>query len=102
MSPKRNANESLVTVFGNQVKEYIIGDDVKTIGISAFNRCTGLTSVTISGSVTSIGDFAFNNCTGLKEVYCYAVETPKVSSSSFKDVNVSDVMLVVPDEALDK
>lgn len=91
-----------MTVFGNQVKEYIIGDDVKTIGISAFNRCTGLTSVIISGSVTNVGASAFSNCTGLKEVYCYAVEIPKVSSSSFKDVNVSEVMLVVPDESDDK
>ena len=32
---------------------------------SAFSDCTGLTSITIPGTVTSIGDFAFSGCTGL-------------------------------------
>ena len=36
-----------------------------TIGESAFNECSRLTSVTISNSVTSIGDSAFFGCTGL-------------------------------------
>ena len=41
---------------------------VTSIGNSAFNGCTGLTSVTISNSVTSIGDRAFKGCTGLTSV----------------------------------
>ena len=39
-----------------------------TIGESAFNGCTGLTSVTISGSVETIGESAFLGCTGLTSV----------------------------------
>lgn len=38
---------------------------VTSIGESAFEDCTGLTSVTIPNSVTSIGESAFDNCTGL-------------------------------------
>ena len=41
---------------------------VKSIGNSAFYKCTGLTSVTIPNSVTSIGDDAFSGCTGLTSV----------------------------------
>ena len=41
---------------------------VISIGNSAFNGCTGLTSVTIGNSVTSIGNSAFNGCTGLTSV----------------------------------
>ena len=41
---------------------------VTSIGDSAFESCTGLTSVTIPDSVTSIGRSAFYNCTGLTSV----------------------------------
>ena len=41
---------------------------VTTIGVSAFYRCTGLTSVAIPNSVISIGGIAFYGCTGLTSV----------------------------------
>ena len=39
-----------------------------SIGYSAFERCTGLTSVIIPNSVSSIGSGAFYGCTGLTSV----------------------------------
>lgn len=41
---------------------------VTGIGISAFNNCSGLTSVTIPDSYTEISVYAFNYCRNLKEV----------------------------------
>ena len=41
------------------------GKPVTGIGESAFQNCTGLTSVTIPNSVEHIGDSAFDYCTGL-------------------------------------
>ena len=38
---------------------------VTSIGSSAFEYCSGLTSVTIPNSVTSIGNYAFHGCNGL-------------------------------------
>ena len=55
-------------IFGSQVTEYIIGDNVTSIGSSAFRGCSGLTSVTIPNSVTSIGSSAFYNCYRLTSV----------------------------------
>ena len=45
-----------------------IPDSVKSIGESAFRGCTGLSSVTIGNGVTSIGWGAFSGCTGLTSV----------------------------------
>jgi len=41
---------------------------VTSIGDWAFRYCTGLTSVTIPGSVTNIADYAFSSCTGLSAI----------------------------------
>ena len=47
---------------------YTIPNSVTTIGKTAFDSCTGLTSVVIGNSVTSIGNDAFYKCTGLTSV----------------------------------
>ena len=41
---------------------------VTSIGDDAFERCSGLTSVTIPDSVTSIGNYAFSECRSLTSV----------------------------------
>ena len=45
-----------------------ISYSVTSIGNSAFESCTGLSSVTIPNSVTSIGDSAFNGCSSLRSL----------------------------------
>ena len=45
-----------------------IPNSVTSIGSSAFRGCTSLTSITIPNSVTSIGDYAFEDCTSLTSI----------------------------------
>ena len=55
----------LIDSEGSEIKEFIIPNDVMTIGNRAFQNCSNLTSVTIPNSVTSIGDYSFSGCNGL-------------------------------------
>ena len=85
VSANRDYNTSLESIFGSQVTEYIIGDDVHSIGDGAFYGCTGLTSITIPNSVTDIGNDAFYGCTGLTSV---TINSDSIVSAN-RDYNTS-------------
>ena len=68
LSKNYSWDNNLKKIFGEQVKEYNIGNSVTSIGQYAFYDCSGLTSVTIGNSVTSIGEYAFSVCSGLTSV----------------------------------
>ena len=68
VSRSYNHSSTIENIFGSQVKEYILGDDVASIGNYAFDGCSGLMSVIIPNSVTSIGSYAFSGCSGLTSV----------------------------------
>ena len=98
-----------VTAIGNQtfsscssLTSITIPEGVTNIGNYAFSNCRNLTSFTIPEGVTNIGSSAFAWCSNLKTIYCYAEAPPTIFNDTFSGVNVSKVILIVPDNAEDK
>ena len=60
-----------------------------SIGESAFDSCTGLTSVTIPNSVTSIGESAFYGCSGLTSITCESTTPPTCGNGCFSIIDKS-------------
>ena len=69
---------------GSLVKQLSIPNGVTSIGWTAFEGCSGLTSVTIPNSVTSIGESAFSCCSGLTSMTIPASVT-NISEGAFYD-----------------
>lgn len=68
------------------VSEIIIPDYITSIGESAFQNCSKLTSITIPDSVTSIGERAFYGCRGLTNATIPDSVTA-IGSFAFEDCN---------------
>ena len=85
------SSSSIKDLFGSQVKKYVLGQEVKSVGDYAFygcqnlrsielgenivsigynalSGCSGLTSLTIPNNVTEIGSSAFSGCSGLTSI----------------------------------
>ena len=77
-------SSNLKTIFGTQVLEYILGNDITSIGNYAFYNSSNLTSITIPESVTSIGSWAFNGCSGLTSITIPESVT-SIGESAFRD-----------------
>ena len=75
-----------------------IPNSVTSIGKSVFSSCKGLTSVTIPNSVTSIGENAFYGCYGIQEVTAYM---PTPIDAKDCGINPAAATLYVPAEYLD-
>ncbi len=81
-------------------KYTIIPETVTSIGVSAFENATGLTTITLPSSVESIGEHAFANCNGLNTINAERPLPPTIYSNTFINMVHSNVTVNVPCGAL--
>ena len=82
VSKNYNSSPYITDIFGGQVEEYVLGEDVKSIGEFAFSECVNLTTVHFSDGLTSIGANAFYWCSNLTEINIPSSVT-SIEQSSF-------------------
>ena len=75
-------------VGGELIHELVIPEGVTSVGIFAFCRCQGLTSVTFPSTLESIGRDAFIGCTALRTVFMSKGVT-SIGSHAFYDCNIA-------------
>ncbi len=68
---------------GEGIVAAVLGDNIVTIGASAFKNCTALESVNIPLSVESIGKDAFSRCIALTEIIYQARSVSKCPTGIF-------------------
>ena len=83
------------TILISGCKNTVITDGVTIIDLYAFTGTTGLTSITLPGSLTSIGNYAFQNCTGLQSITVKANTPPYLGTTPFNQVD-TDIPVYVP------
>ena len=81
-------------------KNTVIPDDVVSIGISAFENATSLTTINLPNSLESIGEYAFANCSGLTTINAEKDIPPTIYANTFQNVNPANITVNVPCGAL--
>lgn len=92
------ATNKLVAGCGNTT----IPTTITQISDGAFSELDNLKSITIPAGVTSIGYMAFESCTSLVWVKVMSENPIEINNNTFKNVNVNNVILYVPEGCIEK
>lgn len=79
-----------------EIKGYVDGCEVTSIGNYAFYYCHSLTSINIPNSVTSIGTYAFSGCSSLTSINIPSSVT-SIGDNAFSNCDALKVALIQPD-----
>ena len=88
-------------LFGDQVEEYILGDNITYIDYYAFGDCANLKYITIGSGVNYIEEDVFRDSPNIIKVTSL-ITTPFEIPDIFEDNVYQDAKLIVPDESLEQ
>ena len=91
-----NKSKTEIISYTAATGEYIVPDNITSIGAGAFSGCFGLTSITIPSSVTNIGENAFYDCSSLT----ITIQKPKgtIKGALWGAANSSTQIIWQPEE----
>jgi hypothetical protein len=82
-----------------QMQKLVIGNEVTSIGDSAFYGMSTINHLIIGGSVATIGNYAFAECRNFDDITCFATIVPVINETTFANVgNKQYIYLFVPEE----
>ena len=82
-----------------QMQKLVIGNEVTSIGDSAFYGMSTINHLIIGGSVATIGNYAFAECRNFDDITCLANVVPVINETTFANVgNKQYIYLFVPAE----
>ena len=92
LSSSYYASDNLNSIFGN-VPSIVIGDDVTAIGQYAFYGAIGLTSLTLGSGLETIGVSAFEGCTSLTSPLTIGSSCTSIGEYAFMGTNITGIDL---------
>jgi hemin uptake protein HemP len=93
-----NSNYTFGVEAPTQMQKLVIGNEVTSIGDSAFYGMSTINHLIIGGSVATIGNYAFAECRNFDDITCYATTVPIINETTFTNVgNKQYIYLFVPE-----
>ena len=87
---------------GEAVTDLVIGDDVESVNMFAFQGCSSMQSVTFGKNVKTVETMAFNGCSSINSVTCLALTPPDMNKkNSFNNAIYNSATLYVPMRSLE-
>jgi hypothetical protein len=86
--------KSLVLCPPGKTGSVVITAQLDSINPSAFNNCSGVSSVTLPSSISVVGDSAFYNTTILDTIICLSTTEPYIGIASFSNGPVKRTLYV--------
>lgn len=87
--------------FCEKLESIVLPPNITEVTTTLLFGCTSLRSVTIPASVTNIGMTPFVNCPNLTEITCLATTPPTLHMLAFSYMELGDITLYVPEEAVE-